>query len=917
MNVASAPPPPPRGRALTSPRVPRQGQGKDPPQRRRSVIKRPAIIGAILLLGTLLSVAGFLAERAAEGRALRGAFEFRAEVVAEEVRRDLAEARQPLRAIEALWSASSEVDEARFAEASAFLLQDRPDLWALEWVPRVRAAERVAFERSRPGGGGGPIRDGDGAGTFWPAGSRAEYFPLAFVQPMTHNQAALRFDLSSEPRRRAAIEHARDTGEPATTPPLHLVQDPPNAPPRILAFWPIYTRGSSPKSVEERRERLRGFAVGVLRPEVILAPALERAQEGGLQIEIFDSVQARGEPREPMGRGIASESGLDALMARFLLFSGGGPIERTIDAGGRAWTVRLRPTARRLLTGTSWRPWGVLALGLLMTAFAAAYLQGLRLRRALRGANRELSQEIDVRRRAEESARRSEAESRALLAAVPDVILRLDRRGTFLDVHLPPGYRPPIARERVLGRRMAEVLPADVARRGEEEIERVLSTHVLRSMEERVTFPGDERHFEARIVPSGPDEVIGVARDVTDRRRAEARERELERGVQQAQKLESLGVLAGGVAHDFNNLLVAILGNAELALDELPAGARARESLQQIQLAAKRAADLTRQMLAYSGRGRFVVERVDLNQVVGETTRLLVSSISRQIALEASLAPELPAVEGDPTQLGQVVMNLVLNAAEAIGDAAGHIHVATELRAVTREQLAATLAQPGLTEGHYVALRVSDDGPGMDAAVRGRIFEPLFSTKFAGRGLGLAATLGIVRAHRGAMRVESRPGAGSSFEVWLPAADGVAATADRTEGAAAGSKPRAGLVLLADDEEMVRNLAQRILESAGYSVIVARDGREALARFAEQPKEIVCVLLDATMPGLGGVEAGREMLRLHPGARVLITSGWGEDDVARRFPPEGLAGFVQKPYARGQLLAAVARAMAAAPSRET
>jgi PAS domain S-box-containing protein len=853
----------------------------------------------------VLSLAAFLAERAAEARELRQAFEFRAEVIAQEVRRQLVQAWQPLRAIEALWSASPEVDEARFAVFASFLLQDRPSLRALEWAPRVRDAERAAFERGHSAGGGGPIREGDVANGFWPAASRPEYYPVAFVRPLAQDEAALRFDLASEPRRRAALEHARDTGEPATTPPLHLVQDPPDAPLRILTFWPIYGNGPTPKTVAERRERLRGFALAVLRPEAILAPALDHAQEGGLQIEVFDGGPSA---RQPVGGRLAKEGSLDALVARFLGF-GGGAVERSIDVGGRTWTMRLRPTARRLLVVTSWRPWAVLALGLLMTMFAAAYVGGLQLRRALRRSNRELSQEIEVRRRAEETVRRSEAETRALLAAVPDVILRFDRRGTFLDVHLPPGYRPPIPRESVLGRRVSEVLPADVAQRAQAEIARVLETHVLRSAEERLTFAGEERTFDARVVPSGPDEVIAVVRDVTDRRRAEARERELERGVQQAQKLESLGVLAGGMAHDFNNLLVAILGNTELALDELPADAPVRESLEQIQLAAKRAADLTQQMLAYSGRGRFAIERVDLNRVVADTTRLLASSVSRRIALETSLAAELPLVDGDPTQLGQVVMNLVLNAAEAIGEAEGRIHVTTETRSVTREQLAASLAAPGVSEGRFVALRVADDGPGMDPGIRGRIFEPFFTTKFAGRGLGLAASLGIVRAHRGALRVDSRPGAGSTFEAWLPIASGAAAV-DAAEPAALEAKPRSGVVLVADDEDMVRSLAQRILEGAGYAVIVARDGREALERFAERPQEIVCVLLDSTMPGLGGVEACREIRRLDPDARVLLTSGWGEEEMSRRVSAEGLAGFVRKPYARSELLAAVLRAAA-------
>ncbi len=395
----------------------------------------------------------------------------------------------------------------------------------------------------------------------------------------------------------------------------------------------------------------------------------------------------------------------------------------------------------------------------------------------------------------------------------------------------------------------------------------------------------------------------GVAlgfRDITERKRTDE-------ALLQAQKAESLAVLAGGIAHDFNNLLVGILGNAGLALAELSPTSPARPTIEAIETAGQRAAELARQMLAYSGRGRFVVQQVDLNSLVEEMAHLLRVSIGKGVRLNYQFERDLPPVEGDATQLRQVVMNLVVNASDAIGDADGAMSITTRTIEATRELLAETYLAPSLKPGLYVALEVADTGAGMDAETLTRIFDPFFTTKFTGRGLGLAAVLGIMRGHRGAIKVESEPGRGATFRLLFPAAgDGAAASPVSAPSAAwRGS----GTILVVDDEPSVRAVTARALRSFGFDVIEAVDGLEAVDLFAANRDRIACVLLDMTMPRMGGEEAFHAIRHVDPGARVLLMSGFTEQDSTERFAGLGLAGFIQKPYELSGLRSAIQSAL--------
>jgi PAS domain S-box-containing protein len=423
--------------------------------------------------------------------------------------------------------------------------------------------------------------------------------------------------------------------------------------------------------------------------------------------------------------------------------------------------------------------------------------------------------------------------------------------------------------------------------------------------------------FESRLTPIRDaggriTGLIGIAIDVTERTQAEEARLALERNLLEAQKLESLGVLAGGVAHDFNNLLVSVLGNVSLALEDLPADAPARAKLRRIETAARRGSDLTRQMLAYTGKGTVMVERVDVNAVVEEMKDLLQVSMGRRMHVDYELAEALPTIEADPTQIRQVVMNLVINASDSIGERDGVIRVRTGVTNLGEQELQATQHAPNAEPGPHVCLEVRDTGCGMDAATIARIFDPFFSTKTAGRGLGLATVLGVVRGHRGALRVSSEPGRGTTFRIFLPCPDGAAAAAEATRDAVsspATEEPEGRTVLLVDDEDDVRTVTAHMLERLGCSVLVAGDGREGVEVFRAHARTIDAVILDLTLPRLSGERAFREIRDIRPDARVILMSGYSEEMVARRLNDIGVAGFLRKPFSVTDLRSTMGRAL--------
>jgi PAS domain S-box-containing protein len=444
-----------------------------------------------------------------------------------------------------------------------------------------------------------------------------------------------------------------------------------------------------------------------------------------------------------------------------------------------------------------------------------------------------------------------------------------------------------------IGRNISFLLPPGRANEEQE----ILST--LRRGEHVEHFETTRQRKDGRLIDvsvgiapirDASGRIIGashVARDVTERKAFELQ-------MQQAQRLESLGVLAGGIAHDFNNLLTGVIGNASLIAEMLPPADPVKPLVEDVTAAAERAAALTAQLLAYSGKGQFVVGPVDIDRLILEINSLVKASISKNVGVVLNLHHNAPTIDADQTQMHQLLMNIILNAAEAIGeDRHGTVWVRTGSQFLDEEAIRTRFPTEGLMPGEYAIAEVRDDGCGMDEDTKGRIFDPFFTTKFMGRGLGLAAAQGIVRAHRGAIRVQSTPCEGSIFTVLLPAS----ATARRSMVAA--SK---GTVLVVDDEDVVRKTARICLEKHGYRVLTASTGLEAVERYKEARSEISLVLLDLTMPVMGGEEALRQLRQEGATIPVILSSGYTEADACRRFAADNLAGFVQKPYSSAQLV---------------
>ncbi len=463
--------------------------------------------------------------------------------------------------------------------------------------------------------------------------------------------------------------------------------------------------------------------------------------------------------------------------------------------------------------------------------------------------------------------------------------------------------------DRLVGRGVNELWPAETAERFAAADRRVLSARQVVDVFDTVNGPdGDPRTWHNVKFPLHAEDgrwyVAGIGIDVTDRQRAEDARRAVERQLLQAQKLESLGVMAGGVAHDFNNLLTTILGNAGLARLQTPDGPGG-DCLRRIEAAAGAAAGLCQQMLAYSGRGQFVVGRLQLTELVREMAPVLRSVVPGGAELVLALDAPAPPVRGDAAQMRQVILNLVANAADAVADGGGRVQVSTAALHASAEGLAARPATRHLSAGLYAVLEVADTGVGMDEGTRARIFDPFFSTKFTGRGLGLSAVQGVVRGHKGAVDVDSAPGRGSTFRVYLP---GVGSSADPTL-----NQPRGNgkTVLVIDDEEDLRMVARKLLEAAGFTVLTAADGRDGLDTFRSFHEQVSAVLLDLTMPPPDGRATFRELRAIRADVPVVLCTGYGRQEVLASFGSDRPTGFLRKPFTAGELHAAVFEAVGA------
>ncbi|MFT5694104.1 MAG: two-component system cell cycle sensor histidine kinase/response regulator CckA [Myxococcota bacterium] len=516
-------------------------------------------------------------------------------------------------------------------------------------------------------------------------------------------------------------------------------------------------------------------------------------------------------------------------------------------------------------------------------------------------------QDISDIKKAEARERASEARYNVVAQMSCDLITEMDHRGRYR--YIGPGS------EEILGYTVEEILklepwyllhPEDRERVREQFTHQFVSpTETIRPNRSLRMIEARFRHKDGRWLwfetqgvtyprEGGETRYLAVNRDVSERVLAEEQRREFEEGMQRSQKLESLGVLAGGIAHDFNNLLTPIMGSAGLGLMELPKNSPVRARMQTIHRAAKRAAALTNQMLAYAGQKPLRVERVDLTALVEDISELATASVAGKATIDLQLERDLPCVEGEAAQLTQVIMNLITNAAEALTEGMGKLTIRTGHVSIDKPATNILFAET-MPLGDHVFFEVSDSGCGMDKETVERIFDPFFTTKFTGRGLGLAAVSGIVRGHRGGIHVKSTPGEGTTFRVTFPAVTGPSAPAP-VESTLARDFHSTATVLVVDDDEGVRDLASEVLRRVGMTVLVAADGHEGVKLFERHPDEIDVVLLDRTMPHLSGADTFEAIQAIRPKAKIVLVSGYSEERVTAELGGLALAGFLKKPF---------------------
>ena len=513
-------------------------------------------------------------------------------------------------------------------------------------------------------------------------------------------------------------------------------------------------------------------------------------------------------------------------------------------------------------------------------------------RLAIEERNRQLESALERERTARKAVEQSESRYWTLAEAMPQVVWTAGRRGHKWDyVNQRWSRLTGAAPDRALGRGWLDFIDPRDRPRVTETWDSAAARMAPLEVQCRFRSAGDELRWQLmRALPlrqgGRPVKWLGTLTDIEEQRRAE-------QFLHQRQKLESIGVLAGGVAHDFNNLLVGVMGGVSYALEVLPPGHELRPILEVALKASDRAALLTRQMLAYAGRGAFQVENVDLTQVLHATWQLIQACIPRSVDLKLLIRPDLPPIRADATQLQQIVMNLIINAGEAIPpDRQGIVLVSA---GVERIEAPRSTWSADLDPGDYVVLEVRDNGCGIEPGMLAKIFDPFFTTKFTGRGLGLAAVHGIVRSNKGSIEVESTPGEGSAFRVLLPAG-----TVDRrlpaSESAAAPAASVKGRILVVDDEPIVCSAARSALEYAGHSVDVVTGGYEAVERVSASPRDFSLVLLDLSMPGLDGEQTLHALRRINPDLPIVICSGYSDTEVRSRFQDKKVSGFLHKPF---------------------
>ncbi len=870
---------------------------------------------AVLIAGLGLSLLLLRQARNSEQARIAAELSRRADVHHTLVREVFSQYDDALFGLRSLFVVNSTVSRDDFARATDPLAARHPGVRAFEWVAAVARENRPASETalSRDYARNGlRFTELDSAGQLAAAADRPEYYPIACIEPLAGNERALGYDLKTGPTV-SSLELARQNRAFVLTRSVPLVQEVGSGKFGVIMIRSVYREIGG-------TEKFIGFVQGVLHLPEVFAAVETRHPDPVLEELVLDSSEPDPARQVLYYHGAGGTSVPSETEFRRTL-SG----EQLLSIGGREWRLLYRPRAGWMHEQLTDVPWTRAGSVLLVTGLLAGLLHAFGRRTQLvarevveRTADLRATQarlEEDVRRRtaAESALRESQRQLDSLMHSLPGVVYRCryDKHLSVVFVSegafaLTGATPEDFLQGRVHFREL--IHPADLERVRASTREAIASRRDMEAEYRLNARDGREKWVlsRARGVYDANDKLQfleGLAIDITAQKKAEIEGIALERKLLEGQKLESLGLLAGGVAHDFNNLLTAILGNAGLARLSIPASAVSAETaLRQIEIASQRAAELCRQMLAYAGKGRFVVEPTDLSLLIDGLRPLLKISVSHRATLTLDLASRLPAVMADGTQLRQIAMNLVINASESLGDHGGEIAVSTGLMRADAATFATAVAGSELSPGEYIYLEIRDTGHGMTPDVLAKIFDPFFTTKFTGRGLGLAAALGIVRGHGGALRVESAPGRGTKFRLLLPPVPVASAQSQASNSATPWRTTARALII--DDDEPVREVTAAMLQSFGFKTKEAPHGRAGLALFREDPSYDV-IVLDLLMPELDGEATLLGLRELRSDVCVLIMSGYHEGDLLKRHAGGGPLGYLHKPFKRGALERAI------------
>ncbi len=861
------------------------------PTPRPFFLRRRNVVLGLAVFGSLLSLYGYRWMVTTENTRVEAEFNRRAALSRTVTQQVIDEFGARVFGLRHLFIASNRVTRAEFAIAAQDLLDHHPGFAALEWVPVFPEAERANLEAEVARELGKPFQftARDATGKLVRAPNANEHLPILYVEPLGGNEPALGYDLAFGPTTEV-LDQARDTGSMVSSRRVKLVQETGTKREGIIFIWPVF------RHTNESQDKLLGYVQGVVRTSDLFDTLYRQRNFMSLDALYLDPDELNPGDRVVYFHGGDDRTTLGSPTSE-ADFRAGIFRENTLSFGNHQWTVLFRPARKWLDTQYRYYPILRLLAGLIMTALLCGLIHAL-------GRRTESIEEEVEERTAELTESRREIEG--LLQSLPGMAIR--------SPHNPPGASSYISegayaltgytsRELMASQpNFREVIHPDDLAMVQELVLAAETGKKSFEIEYRIRTRGGEQKW---VLSRGHGVYAedgslrfteGLIIDITIQKNAEREKLSIERVMQEHQKLESLAVLAGGVAHDFNNLLTTILGNTDLARLKLPDDTPVADFLTNIETASRHAAALCRQMLVYAGKGQLTKEPVDLGELISSVLPLLKTSIDPDIALQIASAPNLSPIHGDPTQLRQVMLNLVINAAEAMGNKSGEITITTNLRQVDQRELNECVTGRELPPGRYVTLQVQDQGPGMPGEMIERIFDPFYSTKFVGRGLGLAAVLGIIRSHHSAMHVSSQTGKGACFRIIFQP-HSIETAIEIPVPNSATNHPGA---LVVDDDEAVLAVTSELLRSLGYKTSTATNGKEAIEKYVHNPGRYTVVLLDCVMPGLSGLDTMNRLRAINPDLHVLMMSGLREPAISVPREQEHLS-FLAKPFSRPEL----------------